>query len=190
MLIVIMIMIDFKVFIYVDQICNSSCLSVCLSQNYYVPPSWAPQARSEAWEVYPWELYPLDDPPRPSRPKAGLGLVVIMMAMIMMIMILMNMVMAMTKLESREKLAYKETLLIVTNMTWEHSGMKSKKRNWWSIFRIFFSDRSSLRNYTLQGICNSCLIAFSLSPAFTICESPLYVFLILQMMFVGVNPHS
>ena len=77
MLIVIMIMIDFKVFIYVDQICNSSCLSVCLSQKYYVPPSWAPQARSEAWEVYPWELYPLDDPPRPSRPKAGLGLVYI-----------------------------------------------------------------------------------------------------------------
>ena len=83
MLIVIMIMIDFKVFIYVDQICNSSCLSVCLSQNYYVPPSWAPQARSEAWEVYLWELYPLDDPPRPSRPKAGLGLVMMMMMMLL-----------------------------------------------------------------------------------------------------------
>ena len=31
-------------------------------------PSWAPQARSKAWEVFPWELYPPDDPPRPSRP--------------------------------------------------------------------------------------------------------------------------
>ena len=39
------------------------------------PPSWAPQARSEAWEVYPLEVHPSDDPPRPSRPKAGLGLV-------------------------------------------------------------------------------------------------------------------
>ena len=37
------------------------------------PPSWAPQARSKAWEVHPWELYPPDDPPRPSRLKAGSG---------------------------------------------------------------------------------------------------------------------
>ena len=28
--------------------------------------SWAPQAQSEAWEVYPWKLYPPDDPPRAS----------------------------------------------------------------------------------------------------------------------------
>ena len=39
---VMMMMIDFKVPIYVDQIWNSSCLSVCFSQNYYFPPSWAP----------------------------------------------------------------------------------------------------------------------------------------------------
>ena len=81
-------MIDCEVLIYIDQICNSSGLSVCLSQNYYFPPSWAPQARSEAWEVYLWELYPVDDPPRPSRPKAGLGLVM-MMEMIMMKMVMM-----------------------------------------------------------------------------------------------------
>ena len=33
--------------------------------------SWAPQAQSEAWEVYPWKLYPPDDPPRAnwSRPS-------------------------------------------------------------------------------------------------------------------------
>ena len=63
--------------------CNQSFLSVPLSQKFYFPSSWAPQARSEAWEVYPWELYPLDDPPRPSRPKAGLGLVMMMMMMMM-----------------------------------------------------------------------------------------------------------
>ena len=28
--------------------------------------SWAPQAQSEAWEVYPWKLYLPDDPPRAS----------------------------------------------------------------------------------------------------------------------------
>ena len=67
--------------IYVDQISNRSCLSVSLSLNCYFPPSWAPQARSEAWEVYPWELHPPDDPPRPSRPKVGLGLVMMMMIM-------------------------------------------------------------------------------------------------------------
>ena len=59
------------------------CLSVC-HQIVFFPPSWVPQARSEAWEVYPWELFPLDDPPRPSRPKAGLGLVMMMMMMMMM----------------------------------------------------------------------------------------------------------
>ena len=72
-----------EVFIYFDQISNWNCLSLCLSLNFYFPPSWAPQARSEAWEVYSWELYPPDDPPRPSRPKAGLGLVMIMMLMLM-----------------------------------------------------------------------------------------------------------
>ena len=76
-----MMMIDHEVLIYVDQISNRSCVSVSQSQNCYFPPSRAPQARSEAWEVYPWELHPLDDPPRPSRPKAGLGLVSIMMMM-------------------------------------------------------------------------------------------------------------
>ena len=74
-----MIMIDCEVLIYIDQISNRWWLSVCLSQNCYFLSSWAPQARSEAWEIYPRELYPLDDPPRPSRPKAGLGLVMIMM---------------------------------------------------------------------------------------------------------------
>ena len=29
------------------------------------PPSWPPQARSEAWEVYPLKLCHHDDPPRP-----------------------------------------------------------------------------------------------------------------------------
>ena len=46
---------------------------VSLLKNNLSPSSWAPKARSEAWEVYPWELYPPDDPPRPSRPKAGSG---------------------------------------------------------------------------------------------------------------------
>ena len=57
-----------------------------LHKSNYFPPSWAPQARSEAWDVYPCELYPPDDPPRPSRPKAGLGLVMMMMMMMMMMM--------------------------------------------------------------------------------------------------------
>ena len=65
-----------EVFIYFDQISNWNCLSLCLSLNFYFPPSWAPQTRSEAWEVYSWELYPPDDPPRPSQPKAGQGLVI------------------------------------------------------------------------------------------------------------------
>ena len=46
---------------------------VSLLKNNLSPSSWAPKARSEAWEVYPWELYPPDDPPRPSRTKAGFG---------------------------------------------------------------------------------------------------------------------
>ena len=46
---------------------------VSLLKHNLSPSSWAPKARSEAWEVYPWELYPPDDPPRPSRPKAGVG---------------------------------------------------------------------------------------------------------------------
>ena len=69
-----------------------------MSQNNYFPPSWAPQARSEAWEVYPWELYPPNDPPRPSRPKAGLGLVMMMM---MVMMTKMMMVLMMTRLVVR-----------------------------------------------------------------------------------------
>ena len=71
-----MMMIDCEVLIQVKQISNQSFLTVPLSQNLYFPSSWAPQAWSEAWEVYPWEPYPPNDPPRPSRPKAGLGLVI------------------------------------------------------------------------------------------------------------------
>ena len=44
-------------------------------------------------------------------------MMVIMIAMIMMIMIMMNMVIVMTELETTEKLAHKETLLFVTNVT-------------------------------------------------------------------------
>ena len=87
-----MIMIDCEVLIYIDQISNRWWLSVCLSQNCYFLSSWAPQARSEAWEIYPRELYPLDDPPRPSRPKASLGLMmmwIMMMTMILMVMMMM-----------------------------------------------------------------------------------------------------
>ena len=80
----IVMMIEYEVLIYFFQISNRSCVSVFLSPNCYFPPSWAPQARSEAWEVYPQELYPPDDPPRPGRPKAGLGLVMIMMKTVMM----------------------------------------------------------------------------------------------------------
>ena len=46
-----------------------------MHKNDYFSPSWAPQARSEAWEVYQLELYRPDDPSRPCRPKAGQGLV-------------------------------------------------------------------------------------------------------------------
>ena len=81
-------MIDCEVLMYFDQISNRRFLSVSLLQNCYFPPSWAPQARSEAWEVYQWELYPPDDPPRPSRPKAGLGLVMMMMILMVMMMTL------------------------------------------------------------------------------------------------------
>ena len=37
-----------------------------MSQKSSFPPSWAPQAQSEAWEVYPRERYPPNDPPWPS----------------------------------------------------------------------------------------------------------------------------
>ena len=95
---VMVMMIDCEVLMYFDQISNRRFLSVSLLQNCYFPPSWAPQARSDAWEVYPWELWvhPSDDPPRPSRPKAGLGLVMIMMMMTMMaVMMMMTMMMMM-----------------------------------------------------------------------------------------------
>ena len=90
-------MIEYDVLIY--QISNRSCLSVFLSPNCFFPPSWAPQARSEAWKVYPWELYPPDHPPRPSQPKAGLGLVIIMMMIMwrMMTWVIMLWMMMMIK---------------------------------------------------------------------------------------------
>ena len=53
-------------------------LSVCHKSDYF-SLSWAPQARSEAWEVYQLKLYRPDDPSRPCRPKAGQGLVMMMM---------------------------------------------------------------------------------------------------------------
>ena len=86
-----MMIIDCEVWVYVDQISNRRWLYVCLSQNCYIPSSWAAQAQSEAREVFPWELYPLDNPPRPSRPKAGLGLVVMMMVIVMMMVMMMVM---------------------------------------------------------------------------------------------------
>ena len=72
------------------------CMLFQIYNCHLFPPSWAPQARSEAWEVYPLELYPLDDPPRPSRPKAGLGLVIIIM--MIMIMIMIRMIMSQVKI--------------------------------------------------------------------------------------------
>ena len=89
-IVMMMMMIDCEVLIHVKQICNQSFLSVPLSQHFYFPSSWAPQARSEAREVYPGGLYPPDDPHRPSRPKAGLGLVMILITMIMMMIMPWN----------------------------------------------------------------------------------------------------
>ena len=63
------------------------CVSVFL-QNHDFPPSWAPQARSEAWEVYQLKLFRPDDPSRPCRPKAGQGLVMIMMIMTVVVMMI------------------------------------------------------------------------------------------------------